>query len=252
MSPPFRIVLACALLLALVSGARAERLLPFRPGERLVYSLRWGPIPAGRAVLEVLPMETILGTQRRHFRMHAKTNAFVDIFYKVRDQVDAYTDQDLTYSVLYRKKQREGSYKRDITVTFNQKALTARYENIINGPKKPIKISPGTFDPLSVFYSFRLMELYENATLTSPVTDGTKFVMGEARVVGKERITVPAGEFETFLVEPDLRHLGGVFKKSKNAKLKIWVTADKRRIPVKIKSKVAVGHFNAVLVESRL
>ena len=245
----FRIVLACAVLLALAPCARAERPIPFKPGEKLVYSLRWGPIPAGEAVLEVLPMETILGTQRRHFRMHAKTNSFVDIFYKVRDQVDAYTDQAMTHSVLYRKKQREGSYKRDITVTFNQKALTARYENIINGLKEPIKISPGTFDPLSVFYSFRLMELSENAVINSPVTDGTKFVMGQARVVKKERITVPAGEFETFLVEPDLKHLGGVFKKSKNAKLKIWVTADRRRIPVKIKSKVAVGHFNAVLVQ---
>jgi hypothetical protein len=34
-----------------------------------------------------------------------------------------------------------------------------------------------------------------------------------------------------------------VFKKSKDAKLQIWVTADARRIPVKIKSKVAVGSF---------
>jgi len=229
--------------------ARAERAIPFQPGEKLVYSLRWGPIPAGQAVLEVLPMETILGTQSRHFRMYAKTNSFVDIFYKVRDLVDAYTDQAMTHSVLYRKKQWEGSYKRDITVTFNQDALTARYENIVNGPKEPIKISPGTFDPLSVFYSFRLMELSENAVINSPVTDGAKFVMGEARVVKKERVKVPAGEFETFLVEPDLQHLGGVFKKSKNAKLKIWVTADPRRIPVKIKSKVAVGHFNAVLIE---
>jgi hypothetical protein len=44
-------------------------------------------------------------------------------------------------------------------------------------------------------------------------------------------------------VEPNLEHIGGVFKKSKDAKLKIWVTADSRRIPVKIKSKVAVGSF---------
>jgi hypothetical protein len=49
-------------------------------------------------------------------------------------------------------------------------------------------------------------------------------------------------------VEPSLEHVGGVFEKSKDAKVQIWVTADARRIPVKIKSKVAVGSFVGELV----
>ena len=40
-----------------------------------------------------------------------------------------------------------------------------------------------------------------------------------------------------------------VFKKSKKAKIQIWLTADDRRIPVRIKSKVVVGSFVADLVE---
>jgi hypothetical protein len=52
------------------------------------------------------------------------------------------------------------------------------------------------------------------------------------------------------LVEPDLKHVGGVFKKSKNAKLRIWVTADARRIPVKIESEVIVGSFVGELVSA--
>ena len=54
--------------------------------------------------------------------------------------------------------------------------------------------------------------------------------------------------FDTYLVEPDLRHIGGVFKKTKNAKLQIWITADNRRFPVKVKSKLKVGSFIAELV----
>jgi len=37
--------------------------------------------------------------------------------------------------------------------------------------------------------------------------------------------------------------VGGVFEKTKDAKIHIWVTADERRIPVRIKSKVAIGSF---------
>jgi len=68
--------------------------------------------------------------------------------------------------------------------------------------------------------------------------------------VKREKIKVASGTYDTFLVEPDLQHIGGVFEKSKDAKLKIWVTADKRRIPVKIKSKVIVGSFVAELISA--
>jgi len=44
--------------------------------------------------------------------------------------------------------------------------------------------------------------------------------------------------------------VGVVFEKSKNAKIQVWVTADKRRMPVKIKSKVVVGSFVGELVSA--
>jgi hypothetical protein len=53
----------------------------------------------------------------------------------------------------------------------------------------------------------------------------------------------------TPLLEPDLEHIGGVFEKSKNAKLMVWVTADEARIPVKVKSEVIVGSFVAELIK---
>ena len=39
-------------------------------------------------------------------------------------------------------------------------------------------------------------------------------------------------------MEPDLKDLGGVFEKSKDAQFKIWVTSDKRRIPIRIKRNI--------------
>ena len=55
-------------------------------------------------------------------------------------------------------------------------------------------------------------------------------------------------DYNAFLIEPDLKDVGGVFEKSKDAKIKIWVTADHRRIPVRFESKVVVGSFVAELV----
>jgi hypothetical protein len=61
---------------------------------------------------------------------------------------------------------------------------------------------------------------------------------------------VKSGTYDTYLIEPEIKHIGGVFEKSKNAKIKLWVTADKRKIPVKIKSKVVVGSFVGELVSA--
>lgn len=221
---------------------------PFAPGEKLTFRVRWAFIPAGEAVLRVLPMETLNGRRAYHFVLEARTYPFVDPFYKVRDRIDAYTDEKMRHSVLY-KEQKAGKRKRQVVVNFNWEKLEAQRSEF--GEKRaPIAIKPGTFDPLSVYFAFRLHVLKENERLQSPVTDGKKCVLGRARVVRRERVSVESGTFDTFLVEPDLEHIGGVFKKSKGAKLQIWVTADKRRIPVKIKSKVAVGSFVGELISA--
>ena len=115
---------------------------------------------------------------------------------------------------------------------------------------KPISLLPNSFDPLSVFYAFRLNNLKVGKALHAAVSDGKKCVMGSAEVLKRERIQVKGMDCDTFLVEPDLKDLGGVFEKSKDAKIKIWVTADHRRIPVRFESKVVVGSFVAELVSA--
>lgn len=251
MRSTFRRLTLLALLLA-APAARADGSLPFCAGERLTFDLAWGVIPAGGAVIEVLPPESAPGEPAGaepglHFRMRAWTNEFADVFYKVRDQVDSWTDPGLTRSLHYRKSQHEGRHHREILVRFFWNNSTVGYENDVNGPKEPILLMPGTFDPLSVFYAFRSMPLGPDSAALKPVTDGVKLVIGEARVLRRETVTVPAGTFEAWLVEPDLRHIGGVFRKSPGAKLKVWITADQRKIPVRIESRVLVGSFTAEL-----
>lgn len=223
-----------------------ERQIPFSPGEKITLRVRWAFIPAGEVVLEILPFEMVNGMKSYHFAMTARTYALVDPFYKVRDRIDAYTDAEMTHSILYKKKQ-QGKSKRNVVVTFDWEKKEAQYSNF-DEQREPVSILPGSFDPLSVFYAFRLFDLKEGVKITASVTDGKKFVTGEATVLRKEKIYVADAWYETYLIEPDLKHLGGVFKKSKNAKLRIWVTADKRRMPIKIKSKVAVGSFVAELI----
>ena len=81
------------------------------------------------------------------------------------------------------------------------------------------------------------------------VTDGKKSVVGEAYVEAVEDVETSMGVIRSFKVNLDIKHLSGVFKKSDDAELVVWFSADHRRIPVKVRSKVAVGHFTLELVD---
>jgi hypothetical protein len=220
--------------------------MPFAPGERLRFRLRWTVIPAGEAIMEVLPFKTIGGQKTYHFRLTAKSNLIVDRFYKVRDRIDAFASFDMTRAIFYFHKQHEGDNRKNVKVHFNWKKDIAIYNDGQTDKQVPIK--PGTFDPLSVFYYSRLADFDAEGLIQCPVSDGKKCVEGQARIVKKTTIKVLCGWFDTLLIEPDLKHVGGVFEKSKDAKIRIWVTDDERRIPVKIASKVSIGSFVGELV----
>jgi hypothetical protein len=223
-----------------------EAVIPFCPGERLSYVLKWGVIPVGTAVFEVLDGTADMGTPAYWFRLTIKSYPVVDLVYKVRDCAESYTDSTVSHALYYKQKQREGRHSRDVAVKFDWDHSTAHYFN--KGKQEhSIRLLPGTFDPLSIFYAFRLHPLKDALKVKQPVTDGKKLVLGRAQVIRREKVKVEAGEFDTYLIQPELKHIGGVFEKSKDAKLNVWVTADDRRIVAKIRSKVVVGHFTGEL-----
>lgn len=224
--------------------------MPFEPGEKLSYVLRWENVPAGTASLEVMPLTIINGEAAYHFVMTVQSNRFIDLFYKVRDRLDAYADLDMTRSLHFTKKQHEGNHQRDEIVRFDWAASEAHYSNF--GEKKPpISLQEGSFDPLSAFYFTRTTPLTPGEEIQRPVTDGKKNVIGRLTIRERETITLQDGRsFDTYRVEPEMRHIGGVFKESDDARIELWLTADERRIPVRIRSKVVIGHFIGELVST--
>jgi hypothetical protein len=242
-----RVGLIAASITALILplGPAEAKEIPFIPGETLFFEVSWGIIPAGRAVLKVGIGHLEDHPEGYHFSVEAYTYPLIDIIYKVRDRIDSFTDKAVEKSLIYRF-EGKGKKPKSWVVHFDWQRLKAQYTEGQRS-REAIDIPPGTLDPLSIFYAFRLQPLSEGLSLSSPVTDGKRCVIGSARVLKKEKIKVPAGTFETYLVEPDLKEVRGIFEKSPGASLHVWVTSDGKSIPVRIKSKVIVGSFVAEL-----
>lgn len=235
------------LISSLIPALCVAGTLPFQDNEILKFKIRWGFIPAGEVVLEVAPQTEINHQQALHFILTAKTYEAIDLFYKFRERVDSYVDTAVSKSLLYKKNQ-SGKRKRDIEVVFDWQKNQAQYTNFGEALAQ-IELLPGTLDPLSALYHLRMMGFETDKALHRPVTDGKTIVQGQARIIGKEKIKLFGTTYDTIILEPDMKDVKGVFEKSKNAKMYIWVTDDERKMLVKLKSKVVVGSFVAELIE---
>ena len=237
----------------LVRGALAQTAIltapvpAFKPGEKLSYDLGWQFITAGQAELEVYPDQTFEGRTVRKFRLTARTHSIVDHIYKVRDSLTSISEYDVSRALGYRKVQREGDEHRDETIHFDWEKLEARYHDAISEKRRTTPIQPNTLDPLSAFYFVRNQTFELGSVIEGPMTDGKRCKIARIEVVKREKIKVNGKKYDTFKLIPDIKDVGGVFKKSKKAKIEIWCTADEHHIPVLLKSKVVVGSFNARL-----
>lgn len=213
--------------------------LPFNAGEKLTYSVRWEMVRAGKAEFLVHGVTTLDDQKAWFFELNVKSNKYVDVLYKIRDRYRGFTDSDFTHSVLYARDQ-SGKEKREVRVKFDWKKNTATYSNY-GGKREPIEIPPHTFDPLTSIYKMRLLDLKANETITFPVTDGKKQFIQTVHVKEKQTLSLQNGPVDTWLLVPELNHFSGVFERSKDADVKVWITADEKKIPVRIEVKVFIG-----------
>lgn len=212
--------------------------------ENFVYYVFWSGIRAGKATLDF--QNTPEGIT---IKSHATSATFISLFYRVDDvaQSTLYLDG---YPKNYILKIREGRHRRDKATYFWMKPEDGPqkviYNNKLDNETVEFYLENQVFDPLSGFYEIRKRPLKVGRSEYIDVFDSKKLWKVEVQVLRKERVTVPAGEFDTILIKPLLQSEGIFMKKGK---IHIWLTDDEKRIPVMIKSKVKIGSFKAKLVE---
>lgn len=213
-------------------------MVPFGPGEKFVYSVQYGIISAGEATLEVRNVSVVDGIPAYNIVSNARTNDVFSVVFKVRDRFVSLMDTTNLESVRYEKHLREGKFKRDELVRFDQKLHRAYYED------KEVPIAPRTQDVLSSMYYVRTLPLKVGQSIAlANHTDGKNYPL-MVKVLREERVTVDAGTFDCIVVEPFLRG-PGLFQQK--GRLTVWVTNDKYRIPVLMKSSIVIGAVSAVL-----
>ena len=219
-----------------------SRPLPFVPGEKLVYEVRWERIPVAQVSLEIQPFQILQGQSAFHFVFQAKTKPAMDALYPVEGRIEAFSDRTLTRSLRLTKDMREGRSHRVYQVDFDWHSGIAVYES---GERKlrRIILNEGTLDMISILYYARSLSLEEGVIISRPLNTGKKIRQVQARVMGTENVVVAGRPWAAYRIQVDVRKAGGVFKKSRKTALELWISSDTRKIPLKVESKVWVGSF---------
>ncbi len=212
----------------------------FRPGEELVFSVQYGLVTAGTAVMKVSPEIRIReGRPTYEIITTARSNRMFSTFFAVNDRVVSYMDTLHLHSVRFQKHLREGNYRKDLWIVFDQENHLA----MING-EKTCEVEPHVQDILSSLYYVRTLDLEVGRSVYVPNHDNGRNYPLEIKVERCERVEVDAGAFDCLVLEPVL--MGEAIFKQKG-RLKVWVTNDRYKMPVLMKSKVLVGSIATVL-----
>ena len=248
-------VLAPSILEQIPSGMEADLVDPltvektptFADGEHLEYKLGWSLFTVASAVLEVQP-DTYEDQPALRIQLNARTNSFADAFYKVRNTSTTWTAPDMSRSFRYSAEQLEGGRERDTTAYFDPVKLKARYVSHSKGEERaPVDILPGTFDPLGIVFFVRSLEFDVGDQLIIPTSNGKEFFFTIVNVVDKVKRKFLIGKREAYVLEPDIKDLGGVFERSPDGRVRIYMSADTEKLPLRMESEVAVGSFWAEL-----
>ncbi|MBF0558582.1 MAG: DUF3108 domain-containing protein [Nitrospirae bacterium] len=216
--------------------------------EHLRYDLTWSGIKTGDAVLEVKQRG-----ENIQLISKANTSPWASLFFLVDDTVvstirkrkDNSSAGFIGVPLNYRIKIHEGRQQRDKEFIMDHVSKKVAYINYLTNDKKEFGINEFTLDPLSTFYFIRTLSLEVGNSVFIDVFDSEKLYKAEVKVLKKEVLETPAGKFNTVLIKPIIRSEGIFFRKGD---IFIWLTDDNRKVPVMMKTRIAVGTVKAILV----
>lgn len=216
----------------------------FGVGEKLNYDIDYAFITAGYTEISIDTLIDIGGRECYQVVSKVRSNKVFDIIFKVRDRVETNIDVKGIYSRRYFKKLQEGKYRDTREVIYEQKRGAAHL--LKNGVyKETTRIEPCAQDILSALFFVRTLEFDAGDTININLHDMTKSYPLKVKVSRRERVKVPAGEFDCLVIEPFLETEGMFHSKGK---IEIWLTDDDRKIPVLMRTEIVIiGHIDAKL-----
>jgi len=223
---------------------------PFSVGEKITFTLRYGVLEGGIAVLQVKEPIKLEGEPVVHIVGHVKSSRVLELFYKVDDEIQTWIGLSDFLPRRQEIRQNESSRSGRRMVVFDPKAQVAKYyakTNFSDGREEEHRrddpVASFAQDVFGALYFYRFID---RERINFPIHDRWKNWNNGLEFIDRQTIRVPAGEFRTVHYKLLPRVTGYLEPKGD---VEIWVKDDPSRILVQFKAKIKVGSLTGELKE---
>ena len=226
----------------------AQELSSFQAGEWLRFKLSYsGWMKAGNATLEVSestyknkPVYKVIGK--------GWTTGAIKWFFNVEDHYESHFDKVTGQPYKFIRNIDEGGYTKNRIVDFDYTKNKALINDLKENTKLTVDIEPNIQDLVSAYYYLR--DHYDTNTVQKGsvvelnIFFDSEIVAFKLKYLGRETINTKFGKVKCIKFRPYVM-AGRVFKEEES--LTLWVTADKNKVPMRIKADLRVGSLRADL-----
>jgi hypothetical protein len=227
---------------------RSVKNTSFGRGEKLnfkvyYHSLLTGNVTAGYgSILVTADNRKFNNRDTYHIVATGKSSGFFNMFFKVDDRFESYIDEEGIFPWLFSRRTREGGYKKDDEVNFNQLRGSAVSRKKVT--HTPINVQ----DIISSFYFARTLNaatIKPGDVINLPFFLDDSVYFSKVKYFGRETIKTSIGNIKCLKLKPLLAK-GNVFKE--DYPMTLWVSDDGNKIPILAESAVIVGSVRMELI----
>jgi len=254
--------LACLLLLLSFDSPprhqfRHIKNTSFKSGEYIKYKAHYGFINAAEGEMLIDDeVHQINGRPSYKIDVYGRSIGMFDLFLRIRDNWGTYLDTSAIFSNRFYRKIEEGKYRKHEIVDFDQyknKASVVTYDKHKKAwkPAEYFDVPNNVQDMVSGYYYLRTVNF--DTLKPGDIINVKAFFDDEnydfkIRYVRKESIKTKLGEIRSIMLSPIMPE-NSLFDGENS--IKVWISNDRNKVPLKIKAEMFVGAVEIEIVEYR-
>jgi Protein of unknown function (DUF3108) len=227
---------------------------PFEDGEKAVYLASWNGL-FSVATAEVYTTPTVInGRKVYQVRVEAKSSRVLDLIWRMRDTISSTFDAKALMPARFTFDQKENSRIIFTEAKFDHAAKRWAVNRQQVGKRAKVYHfdSNNTLDPITASYLARSTDFKVGDKLYFKVFGGRYQYLLELSVETKEPVTMVSGKtIEAYRIVPRIQNITKKGYADRFNEAAVWISADERRMPIKLSSKIVFGTVYLELVEDK-
>lgn len=226
---------------------------PFDGGERAVYKASWNGVPVATAVVATTS-QWIGGKKFYNVRVEARTSRILDLFWKMRDTITSTIEAKPLVPTQFTFSQRENLKVIDTVAKFDRSAKkwSVHRDERTEVKKYEFDQPPNTIDPITAVYLARSQDFKVGDHLYFNIFGGKYRYLLDLEVERREKVQITSGSIDAYKIVPRIKNLMKDGYAERVNEGSVWISADERRSPVMLSSRIFVGSIYIERIEDKI